>query len=479
MEKNKYLKGAFYLSTATIVFMLSGYLINIILGRFLGPELYGVYGVIISLMTALNIVQLSGPPQAVSKFIAEKKTSAENILASGLQVQLITTIIIALMFFILAPLISNLFNDSNFTGYCRAAALIFPFYGLFALFSGYYNGLHKFKFQAYMYVLYSLSKLLLVVILTIKFGIYGAIAGFVIAPIISLILGLRRPHTKRVTYKKKIILYSMPLIGVAIFTTLQLSIDLFSLKAIVSSTAVVGYYVVSQNIALIPYMAMNAIGQVLFPSVSKFLGAGQIDDVRNIIGQSLRYLLIFLLPMTAALYATAPSLIHLLFGIKYMPAVVPLRILLVSYVLLAIFSMLANVLNGAGEAQSTMRIAAAGLLTCFFGCIMLIPHLGANGAAFGALIGASISSSLSSITTYKIFRFNFSYKSLMNALLGSIIILTIAMLMPFPIALLPLEYILLAIAYLLTLHTMGEITLEDKTHIKNLLPAWLPLNRWL
>jgi O-antigen/teichoic acid export membrane protein len=201
--------------------------------------------------------------------------------------------------------------------------------------------------------------------------------------------------------------------------------------------------------------------------------------VRNIIGQSLRYLLIFLLPMTAALYATAPSLIHLLFGIKYMPAVVPLRILLVSYVLLAIFSMLANVLNGAGEAQSTMRIAAAGLLTCFFGCIMLIPHLGANGAAFGALIGASISSSLSSITTYKIFRFNFSYKSLMNALLGSIIILTIAMLMPFPIALLPLEYILLAIAYLLTLHTMGEITLEDKTHIKNLLPAWLPLNRWL
>jgi stage V sporulation protein B len=479
MDRSKRAIGALYLSIASLIFMASGYLINIFLGRHLGPTAYGTYGVLTSLMTVLNIVQLTGPPQAVSKLVAERNKSTENVLASGLQVQLFVTITIAAIFILLAPVLAEIFNDSQFEGYIRAIALIFPFYGLFALYNGYYNGLQKFKIQAYMYALYSISKLIFVVVLALKFGIYGAIAGFVIAPVITLFLGFRFPRTKNTTYKRKIIFFSLPLIGFAVFTTLQLSIDIFSLKTLVANNKVIGYYVAAQNIALIPYIAMSSLGQVLFPSVSKFLGAGQMEDARQIIGNSLRYLLLLLLPMATALYATAPSLIHLLFGTKYLPAAEPLRILLVGYVLLTIFTMLANVLNGAGRAKSSMIIAACGVLVGFLGCIILIPHYGANGAAFGTLIGAIISAKLSILLTYKIFKFQFSYSSLFKAIVASALILAMGLLIPIPIYLLPVVYILFGMIYVLALHLMGEFTLEDRAHIKNLLPGWMPFTRFI
>jgi hypothetical protein len=37
----------------------------------------------------------------------------------------------------------------------------------------------------------------------------------------------------------------------------------------------------------------------------------------------------------------------------------------------------------------------------------------------------------------------------------------------------------LGILYLATIHILDEITLEDRSHIKNLLPVWFPFTRWL
>jgi O-antigen/teichoic acid export membrane protein len=90
-------KGAIYLTASTLTFMVSGYLTNVWLGRYLGPKTYGVYGVLISLMTALNVMQIYGVPQAVSKFVAEKPKKAHSILNSGLKIQLVLFMLAIIM----------------------------------------------------------------------------------------------------------------------------------------------------------------------------------------------------------------------------------------------------------------------------------------------------------------------------------------------------------------------------------------------
>jgi stage V sporulation protein B len=470
-------KGAIYLTASTLTFMVSGYLTNVWLGRYLGPKTYGVYGVLISLMTALNVMQIYGVPQAVSKFVAEKPKKAHSILNSGLKIQLVLTVFIGIAFFLSAPVFALVFKDSSLENYIRAFSLIFPFYGAFTVYAGYYNGLHEFKKQATINAAYSISKLLLVVSLTLWLGLYGAIIGFILSPIIALFFGFCSPDTNNDYPHKQIIFYSIPLIIFAALATMQLSIDLFTLKALKADAKIAGFYTAAQNIALIPYMGMAAIGQVLFPSVSHFLGTGKVEETRHVIGQSLRYLLLLLLPITTLLVATAHDLISLLFGVKYLPATTALRILLVSYAFLTIFAMLANVLNGAGKAKLSMIIAGSGVIVGFISCLLLIPRLSSKGAAIGTMIGAFLSAILSIASTYKIFKFHFSFLSLFRIIIGTIVVLLGGTLIPISPLMLPIIYLLLVVFYLIVLYTLGEFSNEDRMQIKNLLPAWLPFAR--
>jgi O-antigen/teichoic acid export membrane protein len=471
--------GTMYLAASSIIFMLSGYLTNIFLGRHLGPATYGIYGVLTALMTALNIMQVSGIPQAVSKFAAENEKDADSVLASGLRIQLLLTTTIGLLLLLVAPFVATVFNNQSFIGYTRAIALVFPLYGIFALYTGYYNGLHLFKKQAAMNSIYSLSKLFLVIVLAIEFGLYGAIAGFILSPLISLLYGFKFPRADSLFPLKKLALYSIPLIGYAFLATLQLSIDLFTLKAIIPDENTAGYYTAAQSIALIPYLSMSAIGQVLFPSISKFISTGEFNLARETISRSLRYLCFLVIPIAALMAATAPSLIKLLYGEQYIEAVTPLRILLVGYVLLTFFATFANILNGAGRANLSMKLAALSVTIGFITCILLIPDMGTKGAALGTTLGSCIGAGLSAVATYRIFRFKVSFISMLRITTGSALVFLCGWLITIPTILLPLTYIVLGIIYIILLHLIGEINAEDRNHFKKILPTWLPITRWL
>ena len=91
-------KGLVYLTISSGIFVVAGYVVNLWLGRFLGPVNYGIYGVVISLMTMVNLVQSAGLPNAVSKYIAEDESNAEGILAKGLTLQIVATITITFIY---------------------------------------------------------------------------------------------------------------------------------------------------------------------------------------------------------------------------------------------------------------------------------------------------------------------------------------------------------------------------------------------
>jgi O-antigen/teichoic acid export membrane protein len=462
-----YKSGFIYLTITNVLFILVGYLTNIFLARRLGPSDYGVYGVITALMTAINILQVSGIPQSVSKYVAEKKDQNEPILASGLQLQLFLTLSVAVILFLCAPFVAKLFNDDNFLYYARLMSLVFPFYGIFALYTGYYNGLQNFKRQALMNFLYILFKLILVIGLAILFGLYGVIIGFVISPLLAIAGGIKIPNFSKLFSRKIIILYSIPLIALAGLSTLQLTLDIFSLKAMVHNSSITGYYAAAQSIAIIPYFGLSAIGVVLMPSISNIMGEGKLIEARTIISTSLKYLLMILIPIALLMATTAPQLVSLLFGQNYSPSVTPLRILLLAYVLLTIFAMMANILNGSGHAKKSMLIASAGVAVSLIGYIILIPKYSSSGAAVSTLLGSSIASILSIILVYSIFRFRFSIFDLLKIILASLFILIGINLKLSNVFLLGIYYLVSACIYIYILRIMGLLSHRDFNLITN------------
>ncbi|MCK4965330.1 MAG: oligosaccharide flippase family protein, partial [Dehalococcoidia bacterium] len=55
-------RGTLYLMVAAGVFLVSGYVIHFWLGRYLGPESYGLFGIVLALMTIADLLLISGWP---------------------------------------------------------------------------------------------------------------------------------------------------------------------------------------------------------------------------------------------------------------------------------------------------------------------------------------------------------------------------------------------------------------------------------
>jgi stage V sporulation protein B len=478
---NKTAKGAIYLSVSAFLFMLSGYIANIWLGRHFGPQTYGKYGVIIALLSLINITQTSGLPQSLAKFTAEKPNRKDSILRSALNIQFISTISIAILFALAAPLLANLLNDSSLTPYLRISALVFPLYGMYSIYIGYYNGLHNFKRQAVLNSVYAIAKVIGIIVFSLFFKLYGAIAAFIVAPIFALLFGLYIPAKTKVKFShKKLITFSLPIIIFSVLTTLFLSIDLLFVKAQVQDNkSAAGYYIAAQNISLILYFCMSAASSVILPSISHNIAKGLDANTAKLINNSLRYMLIILVPAAALMAATSTQLINVIYSSKYIAASSPLQILLVAYVFLAIFVLFSNILNGGGNTYGPVKASLPGLIITVLMCMVLIPKHGLIGAAIATFAGTVISVLIAARFVKKQFNLHFPVISIFKIIGLSLLIYIIAKWINPTLWLLPFMYLALIAIYLFMLRALKEITPEEKVQFQSMLPDWLPFLRRL
>lgn len=465
------------LMVSSSVFLVSGYLISVWLGRELGPTEYGIYGVIISLMTAVNIIQTSGLPQATSKFIASGKHNVDEILNASLRLQIISTGILTLLFFIFAYPLSLLLNDATLVGYIRATAFILPFYAIFALYSSYYNGLHNFKRQAFINIVYSLAKVISVIGLVYIFHLYGAIIGFIIAPIVALLFGFHLPKAVPVAKElyRSLILFSLPLIGFAALSTLLLSIDLFFVKALLADDKAAGLYTASQNIARIPYFALSAFAMMLLPTISRSVHTESAQETEKRIRETFRYLSLFLIPGTVLIAATSSQLLQLLYTESYVSAADSLAWLVVGLAFITVFAALANVIIAMGRPGTAMIIAGGGLSLAVLFCWLLIPHFGLVGASIATMIGGGVAMLLALLVVSRQFPHIVSWVSTMKIFLASAGMYVVSIFIHLLVLWLPLVYIILAVVYGIILLVLREITREDLLVLKRMIPSRTPI----
>lgn len=460
--------GIVYLTISSLLFLTSSYLINILLGRYLGPKEYGNYGVIISLITAVNLIQTSGLPQAISKYISTDKYNNESIYKSGLIIQIVATFCVTILYFLSSSFIASLLNDIKLIPYIQLSALVFPFFGLFTILTGYYNGLRDFRNQSYIHNLYSVSKLIFVFPLAFFFHIYGVIWGFIISPLIAFIIGFHLPKNVVSFSYKKLIYFSLPLIGLAVFSNLLQSIDLFFVKALVENDNAAGYYTASQNISKIPFFIFAAVSTVLLPSISKSVSDNNLQKTKSLINKASRVVFMLCIPLIIIMSSTSDSLIQLIYSAKFLPASESLAILLIGIGFLTIFTVQSNILSGANSPLIPFVISIIGIIVIVSFCLLLIPIYKLNGAAIATLIGCFFTVLLSSLFIYIKFKTLIPLKSFIKTIIASTIIFLFAQIPIINVLLLPLYYIVLFLIYFLLLFLLKEFKKEDINFIQTI-----------
>lgn len=372
------------------VFVLSGYVVNVWLGRLLGPEDYGRFGVVIGLMTLLNVIQNAAIPQAVARTAAQSPELAEGTLRRGAELQMSLAIAMAAVLIAAATAIADVLGDRSLAGLIWIAALALPPYGLFTLFMAYHNGRRQYTRQALTQAAYALAKVAGAILLAYALRLTGALTGYVFAALVGVAVGWHRISAARapVPYRR-LLGFAGPLSVFAVATVGLMSVDLFFVKALVPSDEAAGYYAAGQNVARIPYYLLTGLAGIILPAVAAAVQLQGAAATRRA-SQALRWALIIVMPVVAITLTTSTSLVELLYSPEYGPAGNVLALLAPAMGALAVTSIVSGVLSGMGKPAVPALASVLGLAVTIAGCIALVPVNGPGGAALATLIGSSV-----------------------------------------------------------------------------------------
>lgn len=460
-------KGAFYLLIAKIVFFLSGYALLFVLGRFvLSPAEFGIFGVVLSIISLVNIILISGIEQSVSKFVSETPAKAKAILRQALKIQLVFSLAIFLLLFLSADYIAFLLNDPRIAFYLRVSAFVPLLQPFFAAMTGYLNGLKDFRRQAIFTILYRTLRAGFPILLALAgLSLFGAFAGISLAALVALaacaaFVGIGMPEHFP---KKKLVLFSAPIILYILLQNSFLSLDLLFLKALVfgeNSSLFAGYYTAAQTLAIGPLELATTLSIVLFPLVSETVYTGKKEKSLFYIRNAYRYAFIIVAPLSAIAIANAPALITLVYGMPYAPGASALAILSLAFVFFTIFIISETIISAKGSPHKAMLFALIAVIADIALLLALVPALGLDGAAIASTISMAFGCLISTAYVFRHFR-AFPFKSTAKTIVACIALVVASAFIPATGLLMIAKYVFLLAVFLAAMVLLGEIKKAD------------------
>jgi stage V sporulation protein B len=381
-------KGAVFISIAKIYFMLSGFVQQVLLPRFLGLADYGAFAVVNNLISTVNNTVVQATVQAVSKFTAEDDARAEAVQRAGVRMQVVLGAALALTFFWGAPFIASFVHAERYTTALRIAALIPFLYAIYAVFIGSANGLRQFRTQANFDIGFSTSKTLLLLGLAAIWRVNGAFIGFAVAASFILVVAsrvMRLPPSAERFPQGRLVRY-LGAVGIyAVLLNLALNYDLPILRHFAGQGAGAGVadavgaqYAALRNLALLPYQALLVVTFVIFPLISRTTFAEDREATRVYVTQTLRYAVILVAAMGVVLAARPAALLALIYPPAYVAGAPAMPILVGGECCLALLAVACSILNAAGRTRATVSLVALTVLSGTGAAALLVPRAAAG-----------------------------------------------------------------------------------------------------
>lgn len=484
---NSLSRSLIWLTIAEVLFNISGYVIHAVAGRILGPADYGRYALVVTLTTTVIILIGNGIPTAMSRYLSEYFEKSPRMIGiikqTGARLQFFLIGGVTTIFFLISPLIARLLGDSSLTPLFALSALIIPAFAASSFYFYYFTGIHRFRTQATLKMTRALLRIILIVSLVFAFGIYGALAGYILVPLCTFLLGLYLDKKSSDSFKKtgndipeqtfpwRLLLSSAwPITLFLLFYEIFISIDLYLVKALLHDDVQTGLYNAALTLGRLPYYLFYALSIVLLPALAKLKSDGNPEKVSRLMSQSLRYASIILLPLFILLFAYAEPTLTLFFGAKYTGAIDAFRILVGGLSFLTVFYIVSSGLMGLGHTRLAMWMAIAGTILNATFNFLLVPRFGIIGSAWST----TISSILITLATLAFMQTHI--RTPMNAsqsiriLIGSTLLFFATQLFPSSSTAFLIPATILGIGYLAILSFLGVLTREDFSSFLSFLP---------
>ncbi len=218
-------------------------------------------------------------------------------------------------------------------------------------------------------------------------------ASLILTAVISIVYTLRKlPSPLKLASNpinnpiaKELLLFSLPLLAVAMMQMIIMWIDTFML-GILRSSEDVGLYNAAHPLAQIISMPLTAILLMYMPVVSYLFGQGEMKELQRNFSILTKWLCMSTLPLFLILFLFPDVLINLFFGAGYEEAEDTLRILSLGFIFNNIMGPNGATLIALGRPQFMMWAAFATAVINIVLNAILIPHMGIEGAAIASVV---------------------------------------------------------------------------------------------
>jgi stage V sporulation protein B len=375
--------------------------------------------------------------------------------------------------FFSSDLIAVLLGDSTLSSLIKLSALTIPPCGILFILIGSLEGLGKFGKSATIAVVYSTLRVIFVVLL-VYYGleIYGAIIGLVLAVFFSALVSAffcRGQDFEGEVDTFLLIKFAFPVLLFYVGNSLIMNIDMLFTKSYIISESKIGFYASAQTLSRAIFFSFSAFSAVLLPSISAAIANNDLDLIKRKIKQTLRYMLMFLLPICFIISATSKQFITLFYGTSYVDAAYPLSILIFGISFLSITLSLSAIIQGYGAPKIPLAIFLI-LVPIDIGLLLyLIPKLELLGAALATSITCFTGLIITCIYIYWKFNALFKISSFLKISFASFFTYLIAMKFSASGIFLLIFYLSLFTIYILILFILREINNEDISFFKGIL----------
>lgn len=181
-----------------------------------------------------------------------------------------------------------------------------------------------------------------------------------------------------------------------VFFALSIAVSIYTsmdtvMLGFMSNDKEVAYYALATKLKMILALTVSALGPVLLPRMTYCLNNGQYCEFKSYIAKSLHFVILTSIPCVVYFAIMTPEVIDFLGGAEYHPATICMQVITLAVVPLGIGNVVCSqVLTPLGKEILTMYSTICGAVINFIANAILIPKLGAVGAAVATVLAESI-----------------------------------------------------------------------------------------
>ncbi|MFH1597594.1 MAG: flippase [Patescibacteria group bacterium] len=392
--------GGFIIFIGTLFSLLLQFFYRLIIIRNVSQYEYGLFSLGLVIVSILLTFSLLGLEFGVSRFIGfyrghQDDQKITSIIASSIKISVISGIFFMLILWASSPLLSSILHDGSLKNIFSIFAISLPFSAFIQVMISVYLGLERVMPKV---IINNLQFVLLIIgfyiVRALDLPFMSIIYAYSIAIFFTFlalafyskkIFRLARKRTKTKMMTKKLLLFSLPLLGQNLFSALIVWTDTLML-GFFKNPETVGLYNSAIPLAhLIPIM-LTSTGFIFIPIFSQLYARGLLDEMRKVYVTITKWLFSSSMIIILFVLLFPGNLISFFYGEGYIAAATALKILAIGFII--------HILSGPnGLSLVVIGKTKQLLITSFAGCvlniilnILFIPRWGIIGAATASTI---------------------------------------------------------------------------------------------